>query len=641
MPKYERIKSELNKSLKEVSSAIEILDDLRRTGRHSSLEESEVLKDLSLVYSPEVVALMLESKAQKRNARLSALDIEDRKYDPFILVTKQELSDFNKYLAGMPDGQKFHYDIIFRPSDIHSSALQIHSDGNIARSFFIDSLSDINKKERQSIEEAIGADAHNYVQGGILYSDSGCSIFSIQHLNTMNRFLNESHQSDYLERGENRLENLDPIFLKHIQSMSRADQYEKYLNGEELFINKRLNKTFRKHLAEFTATVAVVDEEQNVEFKKRNYSILYKTEKYLRDALRTLEETHSKRELEEVLSRRSGQHILNSVYNQMELTPAQIEQVQGLYNQDQINLVLHYNIPREDVESAKCFSSKEMSKAVFKFIDESGLNYQKAFNKVKDFSSPYQLYSSTQFGLDTNDLKKSQFLSSKVLAPETFGHLQEWYTKAGEKGAAALFETIKMFEIYKPTEDRALNTISNFGGKDANEFLAFCVGGQISHLIKSWLDAGADVNKKTNGISPIMQAIETGNQEIIDQIVRAGARIPSFIDREQKSKYFPSEKLTSYLKEAIDSENIKVIRNVLRFSPDTLKQNINGVSPLEYAVQSKKMNVLKELFPQGRNIEYIPSKMGIENININIKYPDNTSIKKAKTVKIKEQRSKV
>lgn len=635
MLKYKIIKSELNESLEEVSSAIGILDNLRRTGREASLEESEVLEDLSLLYSSEVVALMLESKAQKRNARLSDLGIEDRKYDPFILVTNQELSDFNKYLSGMPDGQKFHYDIIFRPSDIHSSALQIHSDGNIARSFFIDSLSDISKEERQNIEEAIGADAHIYAEGKILNSDSGCSIFSIQHLNTMNRFLNETDQSVYLERGNNKLEDLDPIFLKHIQSMSRADQYEAYHKGQELFVDKRHSKTFRKHLGDFTASVAVVDKYENVEFKKRNYSILYKTEKYLRETLRTLEETHAKGELEEVLSHRSGQHILNSVYNQMELTPAQIDKVQGLYNQDQINLVLHYNIPREDVESAKCFSSKEMSKAAFKYINESGLNHQKAFNKIKNFSNLRQLYSSIQFSLSCEEVAKSQFLSSKVLSSGTFEYLQEWHEKSGEKGVAAAFETIKMFESYKPKEDIALNTVSNLCGKDANYFLSFCIGGQSPGLIKLWLDAGADVNKPSNSITPIIQAIRTGNSEIIDQIVMAGARLPKLMDRDHR-EYFGPEKLTSYLKEAIDSENIKVIRNVVRFYPDILKQNIYGVSPLQYAVQTSKMEILKELFPEGKSIEHSPSKMGIENIDINS--PDTTPTKKAKITRDSNQR---
>lgn len=628
MPKYERVKSEIIESLEKVSSAIEIIDDLRRNGRNASLEESEVLNNLSVIHSSEVVSLMLESKAQKRNARLHALGIEDRKYDPFILLSDQEIEDFNMYLAGIPEGQKYHHDFILCPEDKHATAMQIHSDGFIARSFYMDGLSDINKESRCDLEAAAGADVHNYTSGKIQNTFYGCSIFSIQHLNTMNRFLNENHQSSYLERGKNRLEDLDPIFLKHIQSMSRADQYEEYHKGEELFIDKKHSKTFKKHLNDFTATVAVVDEEQNIEFKKRNYSILYKTEKYLREALRTLEDTYYKGELEEVLSRRSGQHILNSVYDQMELNTEQIDKVQGLYNQDQINLVLHYNIPREDVESGKCFFTKEMSKAAFRFIDESGLNYQKAFNKVKEFSNPRQLYSSIQFGLDAQEIAVSKFLSSRNLAPETFGYLQEWYEKSGEKGVFAAFESIKMLEFHTQNESISLDRIRNLQGKDANEFLAFCIEGQSSHLVKSWLDAGADVNKKTNGITPIMKAIGTGNQKIIDQIVMAGARLPSLIDREQKSKYFSPEKLTSYLKEAIDGENIKVIRNVLRFYPDVLKQNINGVSPFEYAVQTSKIEILNELFPEGKNIEHSPSKMGIENIDINS--PETTPTKKAK-----------
>lgn len=632
MPKYERIKAELLEDLEEITPVLDIIDDLHKTGRAASIEESEQINDLSVMHSSEVIALMLESKAQKRNAKLLAVD--NREYDPFLLVTSQEIEDFKKYLSGLPEGQEFHYDIILRAGDVHSTALQLHSDGGIARSFFIDSLADINKEERNNLEEALGGDSHNYVKGKLLNSDTGCSIFSIQHLNTMNRFLNESNHSAYLERGDNRLEDLDPMFLKHIQSMTASDKYETCHKGQDLFVDKRHSKTFRKHLSDFTASVAVVDKEQNVELKQRNYSILYKTEKYLRESLRTLEEIHGQengdQKLEEVLSHRSGKHILNSVYKQMELTPAQIEQVQGLYNQDQINLALHYRIPREDLETAKCFSSKEMSKTAFKYINESGLNHQEAFNRVKDFSNSYQLYSSIQFGLSFEEVAKSQFLSSKVLSSGTFEYLQEWYEKAGEKGAAAAFETIKMFESYKPQESRALDTVSNLCGKDANEFLSFCIGGQSSPLIKAWLAAGADVNKVTNGVTPLMKAIGTDNPKIIDQIVMAGARIPSLMDRNNK-KHFTPEKLTIYLKTAIDSENIKVIRNLIKYSPNVLKEGINGVSPLEYAVQSNKMKLLNELLPEVKSVEHSPSKMGIENLDINS--PNTTPTKKQKTEK--------
>jgi hypothetical protein len=362
----------------------------------------------------------------------------------------------------------------------------------------------------------------------------------------------------------------------------------------------------------------VVDKEQNVELKKRNFSLLYKTEKYLTEALRTLEEIHSQgngdQKLEEVLFHRSGKHILNSVYSQMELTLAQIQQVQGLYNQDQIKLALHYRIPKEDLESAKCFSSKEMSKTAFRYIDESGLNHQKAFNRVKEFSNPYQLYSSAQFSLPSQEVERSQFLSSKTLAPGAFQYLQEWHEKSGEKGVAAAFKTIKMFESSKPKEDMALRTVSNFCGKEANDFLLFCIGGQNPQLIKAWLDAGADVNKNTNGITPIMQAIQTGNTEIIDQIVMAGAKIPLLMDR----------------------NDAKVIHNIVEFCSDVLKQNLDGVTPFEYAVQHNKTKLLKELFPEGRSLEHSPSKMGIENIEINS--PDTTPTKKAKTERNIDQR---
>ena|GEM_PF-6227433 len=619
MPHYERIKSELAQDLEQLTPVIRILDELRSTGRTASTEESKEINDISIVHSSEVVALMLESKAQKRNARLRSLNIDDREYNPFILTTDKEVEDFNKYLSGLPDGQKFHYDLILRPQDVHSTALQIHSDGSIASSFFIDSLSDTNKEERSNLEKALGGQSYNYVQGKILNSDSGCSIFSIQHLNSMNRFINEKNKSIYLKSENNSLEDLDPILLKHIQSRTTAKKYEDAHLEEELFIDKKHSKTFRKHLNDFTATISIVNKDNTVELKQRNYSILYKTEKYLREGLRTLEEIHRQengdQKLEEVLSHRSGHNIIESVYQKMGLTSDQTLQVQGLYNQDQINLALQHGIPKSDIELAKCFSSKEMSRLVYNFIGRNDLSPQKAFNRVKNFSNPYQFHSTFQLGLNDKEVAESKFLSSKTLAPGSFKYLHKWHNKSGTNGVSAAFETIRMFESYNPREYIAIEVVKDLCNKDSNEFLQFSIIGQSSALIKLWLDAGASINKNTNGSTPIMQAIQTGNPKIIKQIIMAGATIPSLMDKKYK-KHFTIEKLSIYLKEAIDQENSKAVHNIVRFSPDILKHNIEGYSPLEYAIQQNKLKLLKELFPQGNNISYIAPKIEKENLSM-------------------------
>ena len=362
MPSYDFIKRELVDDIVKVSSGIDIVDELRINKKSASKEQYNTLKRLKIRHSPDVVALMLESKAQKRNAKLATHETSSsRQYNPILLCNEDDVNNFTKYLAGLPERMPYHYDIIFRPGDNHSGALQIHSDGSKVHMFFIENAHDHNEEERLQLIKALGKERviiHNYTDGSLLEENYGCSIFAIQHLNSMNRLFNEVDHNFYLRQGYSHIENLDPIFLKHIQPIALAKRYEAAKKEQDLFIDKKKIKSFMEYVDNYTIT----NNKPNGEVIKRNYSILYKTKKYLEEALITLERIHSHpdgdKQLDEVILNRTGRNILNNIYQRMQLTSEQKSKVQGLYNHEQINLALLYDIPVEDLKSAKCFLTR-------------------------------------------------------------------------------------------------------------------------------------------------------------------------------------------------------------------------------------------------------------------------------------------
>lgn len=90
MPNYEEIKAELEKDLAEITPVIKALDDLREEKRAASPEESRIINELEIRSTPKVIALMLESKAQKRNHKLSEQGVT-REYNPFILADDTDI----------------------------------------------------------------------------------------------------------------------------------------------------------------------------------------------------------------------------------------------------------------------------------------------------------------------------------------------------------------------------------------------------------------------------------------------------------------------------------------------------------------------------------------------------------------------
>lgn len=591
-----------------------MLDQLRQTNAAATIEQTTIINSLLLTHSPDVIALMLESKSRKRNKKLEEKGNIKERYEPFLLCEYQDINNFRKYLAGLPKGHICNYDIILRPNDAHSSALQIHTNELGTRVFFVEVAADINKDERNLLAEATGANLHIYKQGKIQNSDYGCTIFSIQNLNIMNRLIKEG---TYLKEGDSTLSELDPSFLKHIQSLNHAQSYQESNSSKELFVDKHKNKTLEKHIDDFTITVQASDSQGNLQPKRRNFSTLYKTKKYLESALNVLEslpQINQEQELENIMSVRNGRNIINSVYQDMGLTTEQITQVRGLYNQEQIKLALKYQIPANELNKSKLFFTKEMSKYISNLVEftahEDKELAHNIFQRVQNLSNPFQIHLVLSCGIDHLEIAKSKVLNNPKLAPDISMFIQKWYDKAGSDGANAAFSLIKYFEKNKNEINH--KTIIGLNQSDENFLLNFSISTQNIESVKLWLKAGVDVNSNNQKTNTLKVALKTNNSDIITEIILSGAKLTPDIVKDNPTHFSP-EKLKEYFKLAIDGRKIEAISNIVSLNPKIIQQTIDGLSPMEYLIRERKSDLLEKIF-----IEYIDIlKVSNENLSLN------------------------
>lgn len=618
MPKYNKIRLELMRSLEEINPIIEMLDQLRQTNTAATIEQTTLINSLSLTHSPDVIALMLESKSRKRNKKLEEKGNIKERYEPFLLCEYQDINNFRKYLAGLPKGHICNYDIILRPEDSHSSALQIHTNELGARVFFVEVAADINKDERNLLAEATGANLHIYKQGKIQNSDYGCTIFSLQNLNVMNRLIKEG---TYLKEGDNNLSELDPAFLKHIQSLNHAQSYQESNLSKELFVDKHKNKTLKKHIDDFTITVQAADYQGNLQPKKRNFSALYKTKKYLESALNILDslpKENQEQELENIISVRNGRNIINSVYQNMGLTTEQISQVKGLYNQDQIKLALKYQIPANELNKSKLFFTKEMSTYILDLIETTANGDKELahniFQRVQNLSNPFQTYLVLSSALDHLEVAKSKALNNPKLAPDISIFIQKWHNKSGIAGARAAFSVIQSFE--KNKNEISHQTIIGLNQSDENFLLNFSISTQNRESVKLWLKAGADINSNNQKTSTLKLALNSNNADIITDIILAGAKLTEEIAKEHPTHFTP-EKLKEYFKLAIDERKTQAIYNIVALNPQILQHPIDGLSPMEYLIREKKSDLLEKIFTQYSDILKVSNEnLSLDNIDL-------------------------
>ncbi len=310
-----KLKIDLNNTEKRLDKCIELttqhialLDEIRaRPDKKATFEEKKTLLAFNRpLLDANILALMLEAKARKRKAKGQG------SYNPVLIGMDDNISvlEFEYKISELIyNREPFHYDCILMSSD-HCSPMQIHSDGEQVRLFYIDAatyprhLPFFNSFRTKYSNVSV----YGY-NGGIQSDDISCPIFSIQHLNNLSQRLLNRPEPYGLE-----IFSLSPIFLKHIQSTSSLPEYYR-LHGAET-MDKKHEKTLQMHVDEYSISVDVANtlDASLTTTKTLNVSMAYKTYKYLLAARHQLMELkESGVPVEDVLDARANCYDKNTL----------------------------------------------------------------------------------------------------------------------------------------------------------------------------------------------------------------------------------------------------------------------------------------------------------------------------------------
>ncbi len=379
--KYKRLADGLRDRLQSIEKQIDLIENARKNNRPITLKESEILNRPSEPLRDSEIALVIQAKSERRKAK-------GKSYEPILLVDSQT-NDFARYLAGQDLAKEFQYDLILKKG-VHCSAAQVHSqDGKRARVFYVDSAGDIrNLTNAFSLSKGAEAEQLRYVYGTLAQKDGfSCSIFSLQDLNTMSNLTEAeldgslSLSSKNLSEDEERTK-LNPRFLKNSQSQTDLLKYSAGKDPKSLKVTKK-GKTLNDYVEDYSVDVEIAGQ---VNPKRRNFAILFKTGKYLSNALDILESGRDVKEIDEIMDQRLGYEELRSVYK--DLSAEEREQVQGFYNKKQIDLILHHGMsPEQAYDLNEAFMNKEVTNKIYKYIvsAESEEEKRSRISNIADF----------------------------------------------------------------------------------------------------------------------------------------------------------------------------------------------------------------------------------------------------------------
>jgi hypothetical protein len=368
------------------------------TVRDNLYKNLETSSELSI----EEIALILETKARARRKknRLEEDSISPYKvetYEPFILGTEEAKRDLGEFIAGLDPSRPFKLEfIIYDPTVQHCTPMHISSNGIDILFMATDaSSSDDNVSLLTKYywsQSNINIKANSIFVAPKRQMDLiNCSIFSIQDLNLMsNKNKEGTLTKDSLET--------DARLYRTTQTLSKLPTgLINKLATKEHPITEDKDKTLATHLKEFERIVEITDATGTQIRKSQNRFIDTKRAKYLKNAIELLEQVMSdKAEYEQLIERRTGRDILNTVYRELikerpKLNEKMLKDLQiwgELYNKVQIESVLDFGLSIKVVKGAKCFGNYESSKLVYNHLSRIDKKCcREEFLRLKDLST--------------------------------------------------------------------------------------------------------------------------------------------------------------------------------------------------------------------------------------------------------------
>lgn len=465
---YLKIKKLLEEKILAIEVKTNIINECKKNGKAATLEQARILDERLVPMSDNEIALMLEAKAMKRNLKKNKTNL----YEPFLITKENEEEFNKMLSSLPEDQAFHYDIVIKNgahctPMQIHSDGT-----GKVRTFFIDAAGDYKNISTALQYGSSLNAEEHMVFRTGAQKDSFSCSIFSIQDLNSMSKLSQEELISSTMNNSKSDPINLNPRFMKNSQSVTELKAYieaNQDKKGKVVSKNKNLEEHISDF--SITVETGK-EANGTIETKVKNVSATLKTAKYLKSALAMLEEKYSNGTLESTLENRKGVAAFNKIYQDLGLTQEQQKQVKGLYSKEEIKLVLEYDFSRQSILSTKCFKDKESRSLVFKYItdhitDKNDRKQQGTallkLNKIKELSNNEQLELVINY-----DIRPEEALSQNDYSlPETRKEILKQVKLAYEKGDSTIkrraFSRQMFSKINDLTDKNKIIAVAEYG----------------------------------------------------------------------------------------------------------------------------------------------------------------------------------
>lgn len=143
-----------------------------------------------------------------------------------------------------------------------------------------------------------------------------------------------------------------------------------------------------------------------------------------------------------------------------------------------------------------------------------------------------------------------------------------------------------MFNLIKATYNK------NFRPDYYNQKLITAIENNDCKKIKKYIQHGANVNVRSNGVTALMLTIQRGLDESVNDLINAGAEVNAYSAQEWLSPLMLAAK----------SGKLDIIRTLLASGANVNAVDYQGATALMYAAWLNHFDIVKELVKVGANI---------------------------------------
>ncbi|WP_419766781.1 ankyrin repeat domain-containing protein [Arcobacter sp.] len=159
------------------------------------------------------------------------------------------------------------------------------------------------------------------------------------------------------------------------------------------------------------------------------------------------------------------------------------------------------------------------------------------------------------------------------------------------------FEREVYDNIHNAVKYKKLEVLKKLSSEELTDSLVYAVRAGDFNVVKSLVKAGSNINAYNDSdTSALYEAFRSERFNIVDYLLTKGAILN--IKANYTGEY---HKIEPYLFKAIHNNNIRLVKNLLKYGININVKNKYNKTPLEYAIERKKISI-SEYFKKLKNM---------------------------------------